>query len=127
MLINHVGLVCSTEDQCDKFYRDLLELDKQPSKILSPEISKQLFNLDNEYKLIYYSNHQVKFEIFLSDRCDHVANRVGHVCLDVADQKSFLATCKKIDVEIIEVIKGDSMVVFVKDFDGNLFEIKEKK
>jgi hypothetical protein len=38
-----------------------------------------------------------------------------------------LRKCEKVQVEIIRVPKGESLITFIKDADGNLFEIKEKQ
>ena len=47
--------------------------------------------------------------------------------LDVNNMEAFLKKCEAMKVEIIKVTKGESVVIFIKDYDGNFFEIKEKK
>ena len=47
-----------------------------------------------------------------------------HVCFKVESLEEFLEKCRRSNVEIIRVPKGDYLVTFIKDFDGNLFELK---
>ena len=46
---------------------------------------------------------------------------------EVDKLEAFLKKCEAMKVEIIRVAKGDSIVIFLKDYDGHFFEIKEKK
>ena len=54
MLLKHAGLPCSTEENADKFYRDLLGLNKSEPKTLPSDLSKTIFNLDAELLMINY-------------------------------------------------------------------------
>ena len=44
--------------------------------------------------------------------------------LEVDDLSGFIEKCRSMSVEITQVPKGDNTLTFVRDFDGNLFEIK---
>jgi len=44
MLLRHVGLICSSEENSDKFYQDLLGLNKSEPKTLPSDLSKAIFN-----------------------------------------------------------------------------------
>jgi catechol 2,3-dioxygenase-like lactoylglutathione lyase family enzyme len=50
--------------------------------------------------------------------------QMAHVCLEVDDLQDFLKKCRDLDVEISQIPKGDRTLTFIRDFDGNLFEIK---
>ena len=43
MLLKHVALVCSSENNSDKFYKDLLGLEKKETKIL-PRMQAKKFS-----------------------------------------------------------------------------------
>ncbi len=127
MWLNHVALVCSSEENSDRFYQDVFGLNKVSSKILSSALSKQIFDLDEEYPIINYGKGDLKFEIFISSRKDFVEKNLRHVCLEIEDRNAFIKRCEEMDVEILKVEKGESLLVFVRDYDGNIFEIKEKE
>ena len=127
MLIRHTALTCSSEKRSDRFYKDLLGLQKSEPKILPMPLSKAIFNVDSELLMINYQGKQVHFEIFITDRSINDSRQIEHVCLEVEDLPSFLKKCKDLDVNISQIPKGDRTLTFIRDYDGNLFEIKQKQ
>ncbi len=126
MFLNHVALVCSSEEKSDRFYKDVLDLEKLQSKVISSDLSKKVFDLDNEYQVIDYGNESIKFEIFISEKSDFAEKRLSHVCHNIKNMNLFLKKCAENQVDISKIPKGDNILVFIKDYDGNMFEIKEK-
>ena len=124
MLLKHVGLACSTEDNADKFYQNLLGLNKSDPKMLPFDLSRAIFNIDAELPIINYTGEKVHFEIFIAGLADERSGQITHQCLEVDDLSAFIEKCRSLDVEILQVPKGVKVLIFVKDFDGNLFEIK---
>ncbi len=61
-----------------------------------------------------------------TSRKDFVDKNLGHTCLEIDDRNAFIKKCEIMEVEILKVPKGESLLVFVRDYDGNFFEIKEK-
>ncbi|OQX02197.1 MAG: hypothetical protein BWK80_58380 [Desulfobacteraceae bacterium IS3] len=127
MFLNHIALVCSSENNSDRFYQGVLGLKKMQSKVVAADLSEKIFNLNRSYPLVNYANEHLKFEIFISEQKDIEDRRISHVCLEVGNMEIFLAKCTEMNVEIIRIPKGESVYIFVRDYDGNLFEIKEKK
>ncbi len=126
MRLKHVGLTCSTEDNADKFYQDLLGLNKSEPKTLPSDLSKAIFNLDAELPIINYMDRNVYFEIFITSENKSNNLKIEHLCLEVDDLTGFIDKCRSMNVEITQIPKGDKTLTFIKDFDGNLFEIKER-
>ena len=124
MNLKHVALVCRSEENSDRFYQSLLGLPKLNSKTLSAELSKQLFKVDSEIQIINYGDDELGFEIFVFDKKQGDSIKIEHVCLAIEDRQSFLEKCRSMAVEILQVPKGDAVIVFIRDYDGNLFEIK---
>lgn len=124
MLLKHVGLTCSTEDNADKFYRDLLGLNKSEAKILSADLSNAIFNIDRQLQIINYMNENLQFEIFITGQRRNGVESIDHQCLAVDDLSGFIEKCRRIGVALSQIPKGDKTLTFIKDFDGNLFEIK---
>ena len=124
MRLKHVALVCTSEEKSDKFYQDLLGLKKSEPKTLPSALSKSIFNLDSELVIINYLNEHLHFEIFITDRSKDSTRQIEHLCLEVGDLNDFLNKCNILGVEVVQIPKGDKTLIFIKDFDGNLFEIK---
>jgi len=126
MVLKHVALVCGSEGNSDKFYGQVLGLTKINSKILPRKLSRQIFKLDSELKIVNYADDNLHFEIFINNRKSPGDKRIEHVCVEVPDLKSFLEKCDTMDVHVLKIPKKDKLLVFVTDLDGNLFEIKAK-
>jgi catechol 2,3-dioxygenase-like lactoylglutathione lyase family enzyme len=124
MMLRHVALVCSSEKNSDRFFKNLLGLEKSEPKILARPLSKAIFNFDGDLLMINYRGEQVHFEIFIADPSVNRLNQIGHVCLEVEDLNAFLNECHHLEIELIQVPKGDRTLTFIRDDDGNLFEIK---
>lgn len=127
MFLNHIALLCSSEENSDRFYQGVLGLKKMQSKVVAADLSEKIFNLKRSYPLVNYANEHLKFEIFISEQKDIEIRRISHVCLDVGNTEIFLDKCREMNVEINRITKGESLYIFVRDYDGNVFEIKEKK
>lgn len=124
MNVLHIALTCSSEERADQFYAGLLGLEKQDPKIVPAEVSHALFNISSELRVINYTGPAVRFEIFFDSNQPGNPRRIDHVCIEVDDLEKFLQNCRRADVKVMQVLKGDALVTFIKDFEGNLFEVK---
>ena len=126
MRVKHVGLTCSSEENSDKFYQVLLGLNKSESKILPIELSKAIFNLDADLQIINYGDKNIHFEIFIDRQLKKRQPQIAHLCIEVEDLTGFVNKCQSMHLEIKQVPKGNKILTFIEDYDGNLFEIKPK-
>ena len=126
MNLRHVALVCSSQENADRFFGTVLGLDKSEPKILPRALSKSLFDLDTKITIVNYLNDKVHFEIFIDPHRSGPMGAIEHVCLEVGDLIAFLQRCRDAGVSIIQVPKGDSLLTFVRDPDDHLFELKER-
>lgn len=124
MILRHAALTCSSEKKSDRFYKDLLGLEKSEPKILPESLAKAIFNVDAQLPMINYRNDQVHFEIFITRQPVNTNRQIAHVCLEVDALQHFLKKCHDLDVKVSQIPKGDRTFTFIRDFDGNLFEIK---
>lgn len=124
MKIIHVGLTASSEERADKFYLQILGLKKAPPKIVEASMAKSLFNLNSDITYINYFNDSLRFEIFILPDAKMELSP-NHVCLEVEDKETFLVKCLASGLAVKRLAKEEKEVIFVSDFDGHLFEIKE--
>lgn len=124
MILRHVALTCSSEKKSDRFYKDLLGLQKSEPKILPVALSRAIFNIDAELVMINYQDEKAHFEIFITGHSVNRSRQVEHTCLEVDDLPDFIKKCNERGVDISQIPKGDRTLTFIRDFDGNLFEIK---
>ncbi len=125
MKLNHVALVCSSEQRADDFYEGVLELRKMKSFLLSRELARQIFEIEGECQVFVYGNSLFTVEVFLAKPAPGRETSFEHICVEVKNIEKFVNRCEAMQVEVNRVPKGDRLLTFVKDYDGNLFEIKE--
>jgi len=121
--LRHAGVVCRSEENADRFYRDLLGLDKAEPKVLPAALSQAIFGVDEDLPMINYTGSHAHFEVFIS-KTEAVSDRITHACIEIADLEAFLRKCAELGVEVNRVPKGEAILTFIRDFDGNLFEVK---
>ena len=124
MILRHVALTCSSEKNSDRFYKDLLGLEKSEPNNLPISLSKAIFNVGSSLTMIHYHNEQIHFEIFVTGQPVKNSRQVEHICLEVDDLQIFLGKCRDLNIEISQIPKGDRTLTFIRDDDGNLFEVK---
>ena len=128
MRIGHVALVSSSEEKANRFYKGALGLRDLRSTTIPASLSKSLFGIDQEFKIIDFGNEEMKFEVFIAHNVGKVPlKQLDHVCLEVDDREVLVKKWSEMGFEVLRVPKGDSLVLFLKDEDRNLFEIKERK
>lgn len=125
MNLNHIALVSASEAHADRFFQTCLGLNKTASKVLPVELSEQVFNRREEFQLLYYSNDSLAFEVFISKQRDLIDNPLAHICINVKDRELFAEKCEGEGLVVLRIPKGDSLLIFIKDYDGNAYEIKE--
>ena len=125
MRLLHVGLVSGSQKNADHFFKDILGLEKGEKKQLSADLSDAIFGFNRASDFFYYQNESTVFEVFINERKDTVDNQIGHVCLEVVGRDSLAERCENAGLAVKKIDKKGSMLMFIRDFDGNLYEIKE--
>jgi len=125
MRLNHVGLVCSSEQNANDFYEAVLGLERIRSWVLSEDLAQEIFGIRRECQVLVYGNDRFTLEVFVLADSPGGGADFEHVCLEVENVEEFVRICEARHVTMNRVRKGDRLLTFVRDFDGNLFEIKE--
>ncbi|MCD6375049.1 MAG: VOC family protein [Caldisericaceae bacterium] len=123
--INHFGVLNSTDEEARIFYSQILGLKEEYSFEIADNLAQKIFNLKKCFKVIVFSNDNLKFEVFISQETSNLFSPINHICLEVDDRQEFVEKCRKLGVEVVETNRSGRKLIFVKDFSGNLFEIKE--
>ena len=124
MRIHHVALVCGSEENADRFYVDLLGFEQTRSFLVPADLAGGLFGYEERIQTLTYLKDDMCFEIFVVNGA-HASSPLSHVALAVENKREFLKKCERFQIRIVEVSKGEKTVTMIRDFDGNLFEIKE--
>jgi len=124
MKLKHVAVVCTSEKNADRFYGQLLGLEKAEPKTIPPSLSHTIFGIDSELTIINYTREGLHFEVFIYGGKKQITGRIEHTCLEVEDLDAFLEKCRALEVEVRQVQRERGPLIFIVDYDGNLFEIK---
>jgi catechol 2,3-dioxygenase-like lactoylglutathione lyase family enzyme len=124
MVLNHVGIVNENEESAKRFYTDFLGLEKTREFVVDAGLSEQIFSVSREIKVLVFERQGMKIEVFICPGCLPPSPELRHIGLLVEDFPGFLEKARRAGVEVIEGRAGEKTVYFLKDFSGNLIEIK---
>ena len=126
MKIEHVAIASNSVDDSDKFFINLLGLKKTRSFIVSADLMVQFFNVDKEQQIIRYENDTLSFEVFITNGDSKSKDIFSHVCLVVENREILIEKSRSLGFKVIKVPRKSSegYYLFIKDFFGNLYEIK---
>jgi len=126
MKLHHIGIACRSSLAGDRFYRDLLGLEKKRERTVPARTIRDIFNVDREAQIIDYGNEKMFLEVFVIPELEE-HHPVSHLCLEVKNRAAFLENCAAMGFGVRQIPKNDgTAIVFVKDDDGNQYEIKEQ-
>ena len=124
MRLHHIALVCRSEENAARFYEGILGLKKIKASTVEEGLVEKIFGTPRKCQIILYGNENFAVEVFLTDSTGERNSPFAHHCLEVQDRESFLLKCRSAGLTVNLIPKGESELLFVEDYDGNLFEVK---
>ncbi len=121
----HIGLPASSQQNADSFFANILGLEKSIPKILDQSLAQSIFGINYEILIIHYRNSNIDFEILVYHDYKPSEKQIVHSCIKVTSLKNIVNKCKTANLKVIEIPKGSTILTFISDYDGNLFELKE--
>jgi catechol 2,3-dioxygenase-like lactoylglutathione lyase family enzyme len=125
MKIIHTGLAASSEEKADRFFIDILGLEKSMPKTLDKKLAHAIFGINDELLIIHYLGETVHYEILVYKEFKAPEKQIAHSCIQVTDLINIVNKCRDAGVKVIEIPKDSGVITFISDYDGNLFEVKE--
>jgi hypothetical protein len=124
-ILHHVALQYFDRAKAEIFFTKILNLTLKKTFILNKELSNNIFGIQEEVIVDVYSNKDCYFEIFITKRKTKYSYE--HISIEVSKLEEFIKKCRKYNIKPMFIKKGEKTLLFVKDYVGNLFEIKEIK
>jgi len=124
--IEHFAVGSNSEDDSDKFFMNLLDMRKERSFVVSDDLMEQFFGIRREQKIVRYRNDNVSVETFITEDYSTTLDKFTHICLVINDREKIIEKAKELKIKVIQVPRKSSegYYLFLKDFYGNLYEIK---
>jgi methylmalonyl-CoA/ethylmalonyl-CoA epimerase len=127
MDLNHVGIINLNEEHAELFYGEVLGFQKTRDFNLPVELSEQLFDQSREIKILVFERDGVKLEVFICPEYKQdLQPDFSHLGLYIDNLDELLKKSEQSGVEHIMGKTTGKIVHFIKDFSGNLIEIKQK-
>ena len=122
-MLQHIAVEITDKSKATLFFSEILGLEKQKSSTLPSTLNRTIFGNEEEVEIEVWSDDRLSLEVFITGK--PVSPSYRHICLAVPDMAAFLEKCTRHKVPTITAKKGDKEIIFIKDFSGNLYEIKE--
>jgi len=61
----HTGLAASSEEKADRFFLDILGLEKSAPTILDKKLTQAIFGINDDFLVIHYRGGTVHYEILV--------------------------------------------------------------
>jgi catechol 2,3-dioxygenase-like lactoylglutathione lyase family enzyme len=122
-MVNHIGLQYSDKAEAEIFFSKVLGFSKVREFTVPEELAEAIFGIRKSVEVVDYGDDRIKFEIFFTDQ--PLSYVYEHIGLNVPNKTEFIERCKNNGIEPIIAKKGEKDLLFIKDFAGHLYEIKE--
>jgi len=124
--VEHIAVASNSVEDSDKFFIELLGLKKVKDFLLPLDLTKKLFEINKEQRIVRYSNDTIIAEIFITDDNSKAKDVFTHPCIIIDDREKLIEKATSMGFPIIKALRKDrdDYILFIKDFFGNLYEIK---
>jgi methylmalonyl-CoA/ethylmalonyl-CoA epimerase len=126
MLLNHVGLTNKSEDEAVRFYRDFLGFELMRKSVVPADLSEQLFSVTSDISMLVFEREGTKIEVFISPAYTPPSPDINHIGFLLGNFQAIVEKAPQAGVKLIIGKTKDKTVYFIRDFSGNLIEIKQK-
>jgi len=130
MQLDHIGWITNDVKKFEEFWVDILGFKKIWQSHLSEDLAKTLFGVDYGAECLRYQYGDLVIEVHVFDRPVPKDNQhfikygINHIALFVESRKDFLKRYN-FTTHVYHNPKGWDNI-FIRDFEGNWIELKEK-
>lgn len=124
--IEHIAVSSNTEEDSNKFFTKLLDMKKERDFVVSNELMEQFFGVRKDQRVFRYGNDEVSVEVFITDDNSKILDKFTHICLVIEDREKLIEKAKQLNFKVIKIPRknSDGFYLFLRDYFGNLYEIK---
>jgi len=123
--LHHIALQCSDREKAEIFFTSILGIPKVRSFALSEDLSEAIFAISRSVEIDVYDNDITRIEVFITDTDKPPG--FEHTCIEVISKKELVERCKQHGITPSIIKKAGKDLLFVKDFSGNVYEVKEQQ
>ncbi|MBN2363942.1 VOC family protein [candidate division WOR-3 bacterium] len=124
-MIAHVAVTVSSADKANEFFKEVLNCKFMYSYGLDATASNALFGINLPTQVYIYMSEEDWIEVFVQTAYKRANGNFDHVCFRTEDIPGVVARGQKLGYSFIRHRTTNKTVLFVKDKDGNLYELKK--
>lgn len=121
--VKHIALEI-VENDLNDFYQDILHCKVISKRILNKDDANQIFGVNNSVNIYYVKGDGFELELFVNH--DSSAQQFSHICLETERANEIFQQSLKEEYRVKKRGREQSPTYFIKDRNGNIFEIKNK-
>ncbi|RJR15863.1 MAG: VOC family protein [Nitrospiraceae bacterium] len=126
MQLNHIGLTNKSEEDAVRFYRDFLGFKLTRESVVPAVLSEQLFSVPADLPMLVFEKDGNKIEVFISPVYTLPSPDINHIGFLMDNFGEIVEKAPQSGVKLIFGKTKDKTVYFIRDFSGNMIEIKQK-
>ncbi len=123
MELNHIALTVTNHQEIIDFYQDILGFQTMRVFELESQLSWKIFGIPDDVAIAVLSKDELTLEIFISNK--PIKPGFGHICLNVKNRETIIRKAKAMGYNVVSIDRGSYDLIFIKDKNGNLFELKD--
>lgn len=120
----HVAVTFSDKEKAATFFEQVLELKKLKEFSVNADFVEKVFGVHEPVDIALYGNDDIKIEVFFVQKT--FPHTFEHICILVKSIEELKKRCEKMNVNFFTADKEGRTLYFMRDYSGNLYEIKEK-
>ncbi len=122
----HYAVQTTTVENATVFFEGILGLKKIREYELDKNLCREIFGIEKNYKVVLYELENGAIEVFIGKKENCIS--LTHIALSPNNREGILKNARKYGLWIFEKERKEKdKLVFIKDFDGNLYELKSAK
>jgi len=125
MELNHIALTVTDHQEIIDFYQDILGFQTMRVFELEEKLTEKIFGIQTDVAIAVLTRDELTFEIFISQT--PLRHGFAHICLNVKNRDAIIRKAENLGYEVISIDRGSYDLIFIRDKNGNLFELKDIK
>ncbi len=121
----HTAVAVSSADHGAAVFGELLGLPVTRTFAIGHELVQALFDRRGESEITVYDAGGTLIEVFVDEEMTPRTDLYDHLCFQVGDLEGLLDRAQQMGLEVRRYHTGVKEIVFMRDLDGNLYELKE--
>ncbi len=124
MKSHHIALNIFNYGEIADFYQNILGMKSTKIINLKKELADKLFGIKNDIEVYVVEKGELYFELVINPLKNNSEN-FSHICIFIKNRELVLTKAKNMNYNTIHVKREGNDLLFIKDKNGNSFELKE--